>query len=340
MTATETTTDTDAVRRPHGSRRTPRSRSARRALLFGPVALAVAALLGGASTAVASAAQPAYQEYVALGDSWSADVNLLDVTSQYVPFGCVQSAADYPHQVAKALGVTTFRDATCGGSTTVDMTQPQSAPLGGTNPPEFDQLTSNTDLVTLGIGGNDVGLVGVIEGCINLLPSITPLPGLSLPAPLGGSCQPKYVTDGVDSVSQAIAATAPKIATVIAGIKARSPHARIELVNYMNPLPTEGCYPYVQVADEDMPWLHAKITEMDTMLATVAAQTHVGLVDTNTGMTGHDVCELPGNQYVTALLPISTDPLIAVPFHPTQLGADHQAAAVLKAVDGAAGDKA
>lgn len=325
MTATKTTL---------GNKTRPRRR-----LLIMPVVLAATAAFGGAVTASATPAAPAYHEYVALGDSWSADVNLFDITSQYVPFGCVQSAADYPHQVAATLGITTFRDATCGGATTVNMTAPQSAPLGGTNPPQFNQLTSSTDLVTLGIGGNDVGLVGVVESCVNLLPTITLVPGLNLPAPLGGSCQPEYVSDGVDKVSLEIKAAAPKIAAAIAGIKARSPHARIELVNYMNPMPTAGCYPYVQIADEDMPWLHDKIAEMDTMLATVAATAHVGLVDTNTGMTGHDVCQLPGNQYVTALLPISTDPLIAVPFHPTQLGANHQAATVLKALEGTASDR-
>jgi lysophospholipase L1-like esterase len=333
MTPTEITlgdNDRPGRRAVSAPRRTGRGRK----WLVVPVVLAIAAVFGGAATASAAPAAPTYHEYVALGDSWSADVNLLDITSQYVPVGCVQSAADYPHQVAAALGITTFRDATCGGATTVNMTQPQTAPIGGTNPPEFDQLSPSTDLVTLGIGGNDVGLVGVVESCINLLPTLTLPPGLTLPAPLGGSCQPQYVSGGVDKVSQAIQAAAPKIAAVIAGIKTRSPHARIELVNYMNPIPTVGCYPYVQVADEDIPWLHDKLNEMDAMLASVAAAANVGLVDTNTGMTGHDVCQLPNNQYVTAILPISTDPLIAVPFHPTQLGANHQAAAVEQALAG------
>jgi lysophospholipase L1-like esterase len=255
-----------------------------------------------------------YREYVALGDSWTADVNILNVTTKFVPFGCVQSAADYPHQVAKALAIPKFTDASCGAATTDHMTQPQSAPLGGTNPPQFDRLTPTTDLVTVGIGGNDVGLVGVVTSCIRLLPL--------------GSCQSSYVFGGVDKVSQAITAAAPKIAATIAGIKARSPHARIVLVNYMNPIPSVGCYPYIQIANKDVPWLRAKLAEMNTMLAQVAASKHVGLANTDIGMTGHDVCQLPNKQYVTALLPLSTDPLIAVPFHPTQLGADHQATLV------------
>jgi hypothetical protein len=98
----------------------------------------------------------------------------------------------------------------------------------------------------------------------------------------------------------------------------------------MNPFPTAGCYPYIQFANEDIPWLRAKLAEMNTMLARVAATSHVGLVNTDVGMAGHDLCQLPTQQFVTAVLPISADPLIAVPFHPTQLGANHQAAIVLQ----------
>jgi lysophospholipase L1-like esterase len=303
----------------------------RRVLLSLLLIPALAALFALAGTASADTT-PHFKEYVALGDSWSADVNILNVTAKYVPFGCVQSAADYPHQVATALGVATFRDATCGGSTTDNLTKPQTAPLGGTNAPEFDRLTAKTDLVTLGMGGNDIGFESVVAACLNLLPSLTLVPGVTLPTPLGASCQPKFVSGGVDKVSQLIAAAAPKIATAIAGIKARSPHARIELVNYMNPFPTAGCYPYVQLANEDVPWLRSKLDEINAMLARVAASKHVGIVNTTPGIAGHDICQLPNKIFVTALIPLSTDPLLAIPFHPTQLGANHQATAVLAAL--------
>ncbi|WP_163511321.1 SGNH/GDSL hydrolase family protein [Fodinicola acaciae] len=279
----------------------------RAVLLFSVLLVALFVSPAGAATG--------YREYVALGDSWTADVNILNVATTFVPYGCVQSAADYPHQVAKTLGIATFTDASCGGATTDHMTKPQSAPLGGTNPPQFDRLTPTTDLVTVGIGGNDAGLVGVVTSCIRLLP-------------LGKTCQSTYVSGGVDKVSQAIAAAAPKIAATVAGIKARSPHARIVLVNYMNPIPSVGCYPYIQISNKDVPWLRAKLAEMNAAIATVAANAQVGVANTDVGMAGHDVCQLPNKQYVTALLPLSTDPLVAVPFHPTQLGADHQAAVV------------
>jgi len=45
------------------------------------------------------------------------------------------------------------------------MTTPQSVPLGGMSPAQFDRLAPTTDLVTLGIGGNDAGLPGASSCC-------------------------------------------------------------------------------------------------------------------------------------------------------------------------------
>jgi len=48
------------------------------------------------------------------------------------------------------------------------MTGPQSVPLGGTNPPPFNALSSADALVTVGIGGNDAGLIGVVEQFVEI----------------------------------------------------------------------------------------------------------------------------------------------------------------------------
>ncbi|WP_157253062.1 SGNH/GDSL hydrolase family protein [Nonomuraea typhae] len=279
------------------------------------------------------------REYVALGDSWSADVSILYLTTKHVPSGCAQSSKNYPKQVAAAIGARVFRDATCGGATTDHMTRAQDVNrirglIDGVNAPQFDRLTPMTDLVTLGIGGNDAGLAAAVAQCIALLPTLTLLPGATLPAPFGAPCKKRWVKDGVDHMSRNIQASAPKVAAAIAGIKRRAPRAEILLVDYLAGLPeTGGCYPYVQVTDLDMDWLSAKLRELNAMLARVARASGVRLVDTYTTSRGHDVCRRPGVKWVEGLLPLSTDPLgPAIPFHPNQLGADHQARTVLKIV--------
>ncbi|MEV0586394.1 SGNH/GDSL hydrolase family protein [Nonomuraea sp. NPDC050310] len=279
---------------------------------------------------------PRYREYVALGDSWSADVTLTNVSTEHAPSGCLQASYNYPKQVARALGATTFRDATCSGATTEEMTRPQPVRLvprlyDGVNAAQFDRLTPRTDLVTLGIGGNDAKLAAAALSCINILPTLTLLPGVVLPAPLGAPCKAKWVTAEGDAMSRNIRRTGPKVAATVRAIRARAPHARILLVDYLAGLPaTGGCYPYVQMTDQDADWLGDKLDELNRMLRRVAKAEKVTLVDTYSGSVGHDACQRPGVKWVEGVLPVTTDPLgPAVPLHPNRLGADHQARSVL-----------
>ena len=106
--------------------------------------------LGGVSAAPApgsSAAGPSATErrlpstgleYVALGDSWTADVVILNrdgtPDSTHAPIDCAQSHRNYPKILAEALSVGEFRDASCGSATTDDFPVTDSGaglPFGG-----------------------------------------------------------------------------------------------------------------------------------------------------------------------------------------------------------------
>lgn len=298
--------------------------------------VAVTAVLAGAGSGAATS--PQYREYVALGDSFSADVSLVTVSTEQVPLGCVQSAQNYPKQLARRLGVAVFRDATCGSAKLEDMYAPQDVNrlpgIGGINPPQLDRLTTRTDLVTLGISGNDVGLISVATACINVLPPLVFAPGQPPAAPhLGLPCQPQFVVNGVDTISQQIARAEPGLRQLVDVIRARAPHAEIALVDYLNFVPTVGCFPYLLVLNEDVPWFRAKLVELNAMIARVAAVEGVRFVDTSTGTGGHDVCQPPEAMWGQGVIPWSASPPgPAIPFHPNQLGADHQAQAVLGAL--------
>jgi len=151
--------------------------------------------------------------------------------------------------------------------------------------------------------------------------------------PLGTPCKSQWVSGGIDRISQRIALAEPKVAAAIDGIKARSPHATVLLVNYLAGLPEVGCWLYVPILNEDMPWLREKLVELNRMLARVARAKGARLVDTFSGSQGHDACKLPGTNWIEGLLPVSTTPLgLMVPFHPNQLGANYQAGTVLRAL--------
>lgn len=308
------------------------SRLRRRSSAAAVVAVNVVAVLVAAAGIAAAAPDDGFQEYVALGDSWTADVVLLGPpTGEYVPLGCVQSSGNYPKQVAAALGVETFFDASCGGATSENFAAEQEAPLGGTNPPQQSHLTTSTDLVTIGIGGNDVSLATAILGCINLLPSITLVPGLTPPAPLGGSCKARFTANGIDQIEQNIEAAEPRILANVQAIRPLvSPDAEIYMVNYMAALPEHGCWPYVPIGNEDMPWLSEKLDQLNAMIARVAQEAGYGLIDTFAPTVGRDVCQGPFVRYVEGLLPVSLNgPAVAVPFHPNSAGADAQAVIAL-----------
>ena len=108
---------------------------------------------------VLAAPASAATEYVSLGDSYAAGPL---IPLQVPPFGCLKSNNTYANIAARDLGFA-LADASCSGAETEDMTNPQGVDPDGPNPPQFNSLTANTDVVTIQIGGNDVGFSSVAE---------------------------------------------------------------------------------------------------------------------------------------------------------------------------------
>lgn len=243
--------------------------------------------------------------YVALGDSYTAAPLVLNLAGD--PPGCVRSDHNYPSLVARALAIADFRDVSCSAATTTEMTHPQAVTLG-TNAPQFDALGAGTGLVSVGIGGNDVGLVGAAVTCAEL----------GLLAPTGTACRDHFTAGGEDQVVARIAATAPKIAALIDGIRQRSPHARIAVVGYPDVLPRsgDGCYPLVPLSPDDVHYLDGLIVQTNAMLAATSVANGAEFVDTYLDSVGHDVCTLPPTRWFEGIVPTA----LAFPLHPNALG--------------------
>jgi lysophospholipase L1-like esterase len=258
--------------------------------------------------------------FVALGDSYAAG-NLIPASPTGTPAGCLRSSHDYGADAAAALGVTSYLDATCSGATSADMTQPESVPLG-TNPPQFDALAPDDSVVTLTIGGDDIGFLGILETCAKL----------SLTGLFGNPCQRHYTTGGTDQLVAAIDAAAPKVAAVLQGIQSRAPDARVLLVGYPDILPTtgDGCWPLVPFARSDVPYLRGIEVDLNQMLARTAAANGATFVDTYQATTGHDACASASTKDVESLVPTS----LAYPFHPNQRGEQVMAERVEAALSG------
>lgn len=271
-----------------------------------------------ALAAPAAAADPTAgpDHYVALGDSYTAGPGIPNQIPEAL--GCGRSDHNYPHLVAAALGVERFTDVSCGSATTAHMTEEQPLPDGLSNAPQLDALRSDVDLVTLGIGGNDIGFGEIIANCV----------ARSVLLPVTAPCRAHYTRSG-DELGARIAATAPKVAAVLAGIRQRAPAARVLVVGYPVILPAAGpgCWPLMPIAVGDVAWLRTVEGQLNAMLAEQAAAAGATFVDTYTSSVGHDLCRLPGTKWVEGLVPTAP----ASPVHPNALGMANSAAQVLDA---------
>jgi lysophospholipase L1-like esterase len=236
-------------------------------------------------------------EYVSLGDSYAAGPL---IPLQIPPFGCLKSNNNYAHLASRQLGLA-LTDPSCSGAETEDMTNPQNVDPDGPNPPQFDSLTRRTRIVTIQIGGNDIGFSSIARDCTSTTNEGTP-------------CQDRYVHDGRDEISERIEATAPLVAAVIQGIHARSPKARVLFVNYAAILPDSGpgCWPQMPITDGDVPYVRAKQKELNAMVAAQAAANGAELIDWYTASIGHDACQPPVIRWVEPVVPVNA----AAPVHP------------------------
>ena len=248
--------------------------------------------------------------YVALGDSYAAGPLIPAQTGQ--PPACLRSNHNYPSELARSAGERDLVDATCSGATTHDLSDPQP---GTGAPAQFDSLDGSEGLVTMTMGGNDIGFGEIIAKC-------TAVSSSNL---AGSACKDFYNRTGSDELAGRIDDLGPKIADALDEIKDKSPDARVAVVGYPSILPDTGpgCYPVIPFSAGDVAYLREIEKKLNAELAAQAADAGVDYVDTYTPTVGHDACQLPGTKWVEGLVPTAP----AAPVHPNALGERAMAAA-------------
>ncbi|MEV0132082.1 SGNH/GDSL hydrolase family protein [Dactylosporangium sp. NPDC050688] len=250
--------------------------------------------------------------YVALGDSYTSG----PLISDQVDLNCVRSNRNYPSLVARAIGSAAFADVSCGGATTGDILNAGKGTLGLPVPAQISAVTAATALVTIGIGGNDIGFSGIVSACAQ--------DGVG--DPFGTPCRDRYTAGGTDQLQARIAAAAPKVAAVVQAVRAAAPNARIVVVGYPVIVPDSGygCWPVVPFAFGDVPYLRTVAKSLNSMLARTAAANGAQYADVYTPSIGHDVCRSKSVRWVEGLVPENA----AAPFHPNAAGEQGMATAV------------
>ncbi|ANN19652.1 GDSL family lipase [Amycolatopsis orientalis] len=285
-----------------------------RRVLFAAVSTVVLLIV---STTAATAAERSYRSYVALGDSYTSGP--LIPLPRFDPLFCGKSTQNYPSILAAALRVRSYTDISCGGADTTNMTQPQSVFLGR-NPAQFSALSPRTDLVTLGIGGNDYGVFGTLVGTC---------PSLRASDPTGNPCQDRFTVGGVDTVKAKIADTGKNVEKVLAGIHARSPRADVLVIGYPRIAPESGyCPKILPFAEGDYAWLNDVEKALNSAIEkAVAADGKSSFVDTFGPSAGHDACAPKGAAWINGQ---HTNLLAAAAYHPYRTGMAGVAAVILR----------
>ena len=234
---------------------------------------------GGGSTSSGSAEATKIRRYVALGDSYTAApyVYLTDVAG-----GCLRSSGNYPALLGAKLDVKHV-DVSCSGATSKDLTGRQNTFQEQTVPPQLAAVTRDTDLVTVGIGGNDFGLFGSLVGTC-------PISG-----PQGRIFAPSEgVRCGQVDVRVA-SADVRRIGALITrdlrAIHRKAPDATVVLVGYPRILdPTRSCPKVLPVDRRDTVALNAVTRSLSQQMRSAAERTGSVFVDLYAASKGHDAC--------------------------------------------------
>jgi hypothetical protein len=261
--------------------------------------------------------------YAALGDSYTSGPLVLPHDQSRVPQDCGQSYFNYPHIAALQVKVAELRDMSCGSANIDDFAAPQDGlPAGGTNAPQYNVLDASVDVVSVGIGGNDVGFTGLALDCVQF----------AVPAPTK-RCTPTTDAGANDPVTKKIVAMGLELGTALDEVHRRAPNAVVLVVGYPTALPDDahGCYPYLPIGDADMPYLVKKFKEMNAEIARQASLHNSRYVDIYTPSIGHDACQPPGIAWVNGMVLVPP----SFPAHPNQLGLKHSGHAVALAMNAA-----
>jgi lysophospholipase L1-like esterase len=259
--------------------RAPRPRSAASALVAGAAALAAAAL--PVLVPAPASAQPIVH-YVALGDSYSSGVG----AGNYIGSSgsCDQSTNAYPALWDAANQPASYVSEACSGATTATVLSSQ-----------LSALSAATTLVSITIGGNDVGFSSVMETCV--LESTS-------------SC-----VSAVNHAEALIASQLPgELDSVLSAISADAPNARVVVLDYPHLYDLNKSSSCIGLSTTDRTDLNQGGDQLDSRIRAAAAHHGDVFADVRGAFTGHEICDSSSWLHSVNFLDVSES------YHPTASG--------------------
>jgi lysophospholipase L1-like esterase len=240
-----------------------RRAASRHRLVLAALALTAAALpvLAAASPAAASPAAAAQPEvsYVALGDSYSSGVGAGNYSRSVG--SCERSSGAYPALWAAESHPASFASEACSGAT-----------IGSVLGSQLSALNKATTLVSITIGGNDVGFAPVMSTCV-ILPT-----SFCVQAVVGAEAEIRAVLPG-------------KLNQLLAAVSADAPDARVVVVGYPEPYDLSRSASCIGLSTTDRTDLDQAAAQLDTQLLAAADRYGDAFADVRSAFGGHQICD-------------------------------------------------
>jgi lysophospholipase L1-like esterase len=220
--------------------------------------------------------------YAALGDSYSSGVG----AGNYIGSSgsCDQSSNAYPALWDTANQPASYVSEACSGATTATVLSSQ-----------LSALSAATTLVSITVGGNDVGFSSVMETCV-LLPT--------------SSC-----VSAVNKAESLIASQLPgELDSVLNAIKADAPGARVVVLDYPDLYDLSKSSSCIGLSKTDRTDLNNGANDLDSQIQAAAARHADVFADVRGAFTGHEICDSSSWLHSVNFLDVSES------YHPTASG--------------------
>ena len=264
------------------------------------VVLAVAAIASAGLAVLYVQARPAPDqsgEYVALGSSFAAGPRLGPLAPGS-PYACWRTVENYSHQLAQATGLRLV-DASCGGATAGNILE------GGPffQPPQIEAVGSSARLVTITVGGNDVGYIGDLG-----LLAYRARGGI-----LGSLIRTAWNGPRPDD-ARPFDELVTRLVAIVTAVHRRSPQASVVLLTYPQVLPPSGTCASIGISEQEALLMRGVALRLAQATRTAASRSRALLVDMANESEGHDACS--GDPWVNGSAPRD-----GAMFHPNLAGA-------------------
>ena len=247
--------------------------------------------------------------YVALGDSFTAGPLIPYVDADRA--ACLRSSANYPTVLRHWLHANRVVDVSCSGADTEDLRAEQ-----------LRSVTTATDLVTVGIGGNDFSIFATLAQQCSELASTDPT---------GAPCRVALRrNDGTNPLLAQADRVGRRLAGALRTVAERAPDAVVAVVGYPRILPASGTCTSVPLAAGDYAFADRVERRLNTALRAAATRADATYVDTYGPSFGHDACA-GGAAWVNGQ---DTRAVRALGFHPYASGMQATAAAAYRTLTG------